>query len=60
MEELENYQDYIDQAVEWAIGIVPGLIDEVLTPNCVITKTNNNAFRVMLIKLCRKDSRVSS
>lgn len=30
MEELENYQDYIDQAVEWAIGIVPGLITAIV------------------------------
>ncbi|WP_127136556.1 mechanosensitive ion channel family protein [Flagellimonas oceanensis] len=30
MEELENYQDYIDQAVEWAISIVPGLITAIV------------------------------
>jgi len=31
MEELENYQDYIDQAVEWAIGILPGFITAIIT-----------------------------
>lgn len=30
MEELENYQDYLDQAVEWAIGIVPSLITAIV------------------------------
>lgn len=31
MEELKNYQDYIDQAVEWAIGILPGFITAIIT-----------------------------
>ncbi len=30
MEELENYQDYLDQAVEWAIGIIPSLITAIV------------------------------
>ncbi len=30
MEELENYQDYLDQAVEWVIGIVPSLITAIV------------------------------
>ena len=31
MEELENYQDYIDQAMEWAISILPSLITAIIT-----------------------------
>ena len=30
MEELENYQDYLDQAIEWVIGIVPSLITAIV------------------------------
>ena len=30
MEELENYQDYLDQAVEWVISIVPSLITAIV------------------------------
>src|SRR5690606_38389830 len=26
MKELENYQEYIDKATEWAIGILPNLV----------------------------------
>lgn len=31
MEELKNYQDYVDQAVAWAIGILPGFITAIIT-----------------------------
>ncbi|NVN17856.1 mechanosensitive ion channel [Muricauda sp. HICW] len=26
MKELENYQEYVDQAIEWAFGVVPNII----------------------------------
>lgn len=26
MEQLENYQEYVDQAIEWAFGVVPNVI----------------------------------
>ncbi|MEC3964447.1 mechanosensitive ion channel family protein [Flagellimonas halotolerans] len=31
MEELENYQTYIDQAMDWAVGILPSLITAIIT-----------------------------
>ena len=31
MEELENYQDYIDQAVEWSFSVLPNLITAIIT-----------------------------
>lgn len=31
MEELDNYQDYIDQAMDWAISILPSLITAIIT-----------------------------